>query len=59
MEKAGRVSGFDRIVGRGRAVADRAHRAVALGLIGLTGMSFLPCLLIILGCSIVKLRCVG
>lgn len=35
--KLAQVSTFDRIVDRGRIWADRAHRAVAIGLIGATG----------------------
>lgn len=35
--KLAQVSTFDRIVDRGRIWADRAHRVVAIGLIGATG----------------------
>lgn len=36
--KLAQVSTFDRIVDRGRIWADRAHRVVAIGLIGATGV---------------------
>ena len=35
-----KVSGFDRVLVRGRVWADRAHRFTALSLIGITGLSF-------------------
>lgn len=35
--KLAQVSTFDRLVDRGRIWADRAHRVVAIGLIGATG----------------------
>lgn len=36
--KLDKISTFDRIVDRGRIWADRAHKVVAIGLIGATGM---------------------
>ncbi|KFY54075.1 hypothetical protein V496_07327, partial [Pseudogymnoascus sp. VKM F-4515 (FW-2607)] len=34
--REGRMTGFDRLVVRGRVWADRAHRVTAIGLIGIT-----------------------
>ena len=37
-QKSAQVSTWDKIVVRGRVIADRAHRIVVYGLLGLTGM---------------------
>ena len=37
MQKEAQISTWDRVVVRGRVIADAAHRFTALGLIGLTG----------------------